>query len=701
FVPSQSVVDDVYYRKVSYDSGITIDVGCTVYVEGMSFDELNRITADKITGFPVEPNDSKEDASLNPDGKRHNVDITIESLEPNTMYVIWVRASRLSVNLTSGPSDPIIITTGPVIVPPVDKPIVPSFNYSLPGDNFIDVGWEINPGYNYYLKYGVEDNVDAAIGDITVTSKELINSVYYRISELQPDTLYYIWVQAEAVNELGQSSRSDWSDSYPVRTLNFLPPGTPKGFGVKNIKDAITKNSITFEWVKESGLLYILEISKDIEYKDSQEYEAGESSEFKVEGLLSNHRYYARLYSFDPVKLIRSEATQSISVKTKRSDDDYDSDQDIEETITGDYIEKGSMLIDGVWLVKITGINADRFVEHVYRDNRLDYKIDLSKPPGVARAARLLISGKVFQALTVLKENLIIDMASVSIVIRPGVIATQEDNPLTQRASSVDYEITITYPRDSKPNFKNMTFKTSDVKLEVSLASSAGLIPIDTFLRPVKVLMPYEDANWYKEGKTFGFIYEPSEGSWDKLRTSAVFDKDRNIGTLSFEALKTGQMAVAEIGNDYFDDIYSHKYETAINKVASVHELKSIKGRTFNPDKPATIGDTVKLMFDVLEYSYGADYMNESAKAGLISFQDSSSSGKNCTIANVSSMLIRVFEIKTGQHLDQKSKSEFISKNGMVIIREDGKLASSKDYATRAEVAALIEKLLVYIGELD
>lgn len=698
---SETVIDDVYYRMVSYDSSMTIDVGCTLYVEGMSFEELNSMPANKLTGFPAVPNDPKEDASLNPDGKRHNIDITIGDLMPNTMYVIWVKASRPSMNLTSGPSDPIIITTRPVIDTPLDKPIVPSFNYSVPGDNFIDLGWEISPGYNYYLKYGVEDKIDAAKANITVTSEELKNSIYYRVGGLLPDTLYYFWVQAEAVNELGESSRSEWSDSYPVRTLKLLPPDAPKGFGIKNTKDAISKNSITFEWIKENGLQYILEISKDIDYKDSQEYNAGENSEFTVEKLLSNHRYYARLYSYDPVKQMRSEPTQSISVRTRRSDDDYDSDQDIEEIITGDFIEKGSTIIDGIWQVRITGINADRFIEHVYTDNKLDYKIDLKEPPGDARAARLLISDKVFKALTVLKENLIIDMGSVSIVIRPGVIATQDYNPYAQKSSGVDYDITITYPKDNKPKFNNMTFKTSVVKLEVLMAENGDIRPMGAFLRPLKVLVPYKGANWYREGKTFGVYYNSSEELWEKLLTSAVFDKDRDLGTLSFETLKTGQMAVAEIGNDFFDDIYSHKYETAIRKVASVHELKSVKGRSYDPDKTATVGDAVKLMLDVLDYDYGADYISESAKAGLISFQDTSSAGQNCTIEKVSLMLARVFEIKTGQILEQKSKSEFAAQNGMVIIRDNGKLASPKDYATRAEVVALLEKLLVYIGELD
>jgi len=39
--------------------------------------------------------------------------------------------------------DPIIITTNPVIEPPLEKPVVPSFNYHSAGDTYIDLGWNL------------------------------------------------------------------------------------------------------------------------------------------------------------------------------------------------------------------------------------------------------------------------------------------------------------------------------------------------------------------------------------------------------------------------------------------------------------------------------------------------------------------------------------------------------------------------------
>jgi len=64
-----SVVDDVYYRKVTYDSGVRINVGCVEYSEGMSYEELYYLPADKVVDFPVDPNDPWENPDLNPDGR--------------------------------------------------------------------------------------------------------------------------------------------------------------------------------------------------------------------------------------------------------------------------------------------------------------------------------------------------------------------------------------------------------------------------------------------------------------------------------------------------------------------------------------------------------------------------------------------------------------------------------------------------------
>jgi hypothetical protein len=518
--------DALVYRMVQYDAGVTIDVGCIEYQEGMAYDDLKLIPANKVTGFPAEANDPYEDAGKNPDSVRHNVDITLTGLKPNTAYIIWVRAARRSAGLISGPSDPIIITTDPVIDVPVEKPTVPVFNYSYAGDTYVDLGWDFKAGYTYHIKYGQADDISSSSGGITVTPEDLINSNYLRVRWLSSNTLYYFWIQAQSVDESGQTMLSEWSDSYLVKTLPDKPPATPRGFGVKNQEDGVTKNSIAFEWIKEDGVEYILEVANDIDYKDAKEYTvAGGASEFTVEDLRSNYRYYARLYAYDPLRQLRSKPTQSITVRTKRSGDDYDSDEDIESIVSGDYIIRDKVIVDNTWNIRITGINADRLIEHICSDNVIDYKIDLSNPPAGAKRITLLVSNKVINALLGLKENLIIANPNNMFVLRAGMLCPDTNNFAWGKAGEFNYEITIILDGNMPDTGSdNLKLKTKMTGIEVNICDGGNTAPVSSFDKPLKIVFTYHSESWYQEGITSGYVYEGGSSKWKKTVTSASYD---------------------------------------------------------------------------------------------------------------------------------------------------------------------------------
>jgi hypothetical protein len=711
--------DPLVYRTVQYDAGVTIDVGCIEYQEGMVYEDLKLIPANKVTGFPVEANDPYEDAGKNPDGKRHNVDITLTGLKPNTTYIIWARAARRSVGLVSGPSDPIIITTDPVIDVPVEKPTVPVFNYSYAGDTYVDLGWDFKAGYTYHIKYGQVDDINLSSDGITVTPEDLIDSNYLRVRWLSSNTLYYFWIQAQAVNESGQTILSEWSDSYLVKTLPDKPPATPRGFGVKNQEDAVTKNSITFEWIKEDEAEYILEIASDIDYKDAKEYTVADASEFTVEGLRSNHRYYARLYAYDPSRQLRSNPTQSITVRTRRSSDDYDSDEDIESIVSGDYIVKDKVIIDGTWNIRITGINADRLIEHIRSDKVIDYKIDLSNPPAGAKRITLLLSSKVINALSGLKENLIIAGPDNMLVLGPGVLYPGTNDSAVGRTGEFNYEITIILD-GSMPDTgsDNLKLKTKITGIEVNTYEGGNTTPLTSFSRPLKVVFIYQSENWYREGITSGYIYEDGLSRWKKAEASASYDEDNRLGRLAFEINKAGYFVVAEPGDKYFEDIERHWAKSSIIKVASMHKLKSISGKKFYPERFATIGDSVKFMLDVLDYDYSSDYMTAAVRAGLVSRDDHGSAGAECTREKAIMMAVRVYELKSGEKavppayslnlyedMNRVSpaalpKIKFAAESGIIISRFEN-ILGPKDPVTRAELMVLIEKVMVLAGEIS
>lgn len=708
----------INYRIVEYDPDVKIDVGCIKYVDGMVYEDLASIPANKRIGVSVEANDEEEDASLNIDRKRHNVDIRLQGLDPNTSYIIWVRAARPNANVISEPSDPIVVTTDPIIVEPVEKPIHPVFNYINPADTFVDLGWEINPAYRYYIKYGTTDNINSATGSLTIKPEDLLHVSYYRINGLKQNTLYFFWIQAEAVNG-AQSVKSEWSDSYSVKTMQDIPPSTPRGFGVKNAEDSVTKNEITYEWIQQEGMDYILEISGDIDYKDSAEYNIKAGSEFKVEGLRSNYRYYARLYAYDPVKKLRSLPTQSVTVRTKRSNDDYDSDQDIENVISGDYIVKDQVVRNFTWNIKIVGVNADRFIEYIQNDRVVDYRLDLRKPPSRTDKYVILISNKVFSALTKLKENLIILTEHNEFTIRPSMFADIENDVLAKRLGDFNYEIAISYS-DTNPGIEvsNMSFKTKIASIAVDAMDGANRIAVKSLNRPLKIAYPYSQSNWYTEGVTSGFTYDSGLSLWKREKTANSYNRDAGKGNVSFDMLLLGPAVVAELGSEFFDDIYGHWAETSINNVFSAYSFSEFSSRRFSPDRIVNVGTAVKTMLDVLQYSYKDDFMTVAAKAGLIEYGDVSGAAVQCTREKAMAMVARVYEIKSGEKAESASsnvalfddfdkvsptiisKVKFAAENGIVLGVHNNKLAP-KEAITRAELMALLERMLAFIGEID
>ena len=713
------LVDPLKFRKVEYDDAVTIDVGCIEYTPNMDYSRLETIPANKIMGIPVTPNDPNEDINHEDsvlDDLRHNVDITIRDLEPNKTYIVWVRAARRSVDLISGPSNPIIITTIPDLPVTVEKPTVPVFNYDHAADTYIDLGWNTKSGYVYYLEYGTADDRSKATGRVTITPDMLEFTTYYRVEGLKPDTVYYFWLQAEATNAAGDKKRSDFTDSYLVKTLKDIPPSTPMGFGVKSTAGAITKNSITYEWIAEEGMQYILEIDDSIDYFESQKFEIDSASEFTVEGLRSNFRYYARLYAYDPDKKLASEPTQSVTVRTLRSSDDYDSSEDIEDVESGEFIIKDSTAINGVWTVQITGVNADRFVQHVQTDRVLDYNIDLKTMPKGTKEIRVKISQRVFKALGMLGENLMLTTQRNTVIIRPGVLA---DSRGIYGSAEGEANFLFNIVLDSSTagsNTKNLNFKTPVSELGIGLTD--GLMSsVKVLQRPLKILYEYSTASWYKQDVTSGYVLPGGSTQWKRNVSSGIFDPDSNIGTLAFETFEPGRMAVADLGSDFYDDVSGNYARKSISNVVSVHPLKSVTGRKFEPLKNLTVGDGAKFMLDMLEVDYGSNYMSLAIKSGILQSSDLNAASAECTREKLIAMTMRVCELKTSQKAKATAdhtgvykdiaqaapsllpKIRFAQEIGVITSRFSDMLGP-KDIVTRAEAMVLLEKLLRYAGEL-
>ncbi len=720
-------VDPMKYRKVEYDGTVTMDVGCVEYTPNFDYNSLKKIPADKLKDVPTVPNDPNEVINASgaiQDGKKHNVDISVNDLEPNTTYIIWVRAVRKGVDLITGkkvdlisePSDPIVVTTVPDFPMTAEKPTVPVFNYSQAGDVFVDLGWNFNSKYVYHISYATSDDIGKAEGTKDITPEMLRYTTYYRISELKPDTVYYFWIWAEMTDSNGDKHASDVSDSLLVKTKKDMPPETPKGFGVKGTPGSVTLDSITYEWIMQPGMDYILEIAGNIDYKDSKKYTITGASEYTVKDLRSNYRYYARLYAYDPGKKLASEPTQSVTVRTLRSSNDYDSSEDVEDVISGDYIIIDDQAVNGIWAIKITGVNADRFIEHVRTDKVLDYCIKLTDMPAGTKTISVIVSQRVFKALGIMGENLMLKTQRNTVIIRPGVLADSNGvyGSLKGEANFV-IDITLDSPYAGS-NTKNLIFKSPVSDVEIGI--SDGITdPLESFGMPLKIVYEYSQAGWYKPGITSGYVLASGSSDWAKSASTGSFDTDAGLGKLSFETLVPGRMVVADQGTDYYDDISGSYAKNSIANVASAHKLKSISGRKFEPSKTLTVGDSVKFMLDVLDVNYGSDYMTLAVKAGIIQNTDINKASANCTREKMIGMAMRVCELKTSQKAKASAddaavykdigqvsaallpKIKFAQEIGVITSRFSDTLGP-KDPVTRAESMVLLEKLLRYAGEI-
>lgn len=713
-----SIVDDVYgkkFRMVEYDGGVTLDVGITEYVKGMDIKELTDIKkypTDKVKDVQVFPNDPLENDANNPDGFRHNVDILVEDLEPNTTYVVWVRAKRAETGVISEISDPIFVTTKPTDEDKPEKPTVPTFSYGFAGDTYVDLAWIYREDYSYNIAYSTSEDVSKPIKTIKITGKEMKESKILTINELTPDTGYFFWISAE--NKFGDTvMTSDWSDSYYLRTKQFEPPHTPYGFGIKGTVDAITKNSITYEWMTTEGIEYILEISDNIDYKDSTIIECGKASEKKVDNLKSNRRYFARLYAYDPAKKLKSKPTQSIVAKTLKSSDDYDTDEDNENVIKGDFIVKDNYVSSDTWNIYITGVNADRFLEFVKKENKLEYIIDLSTPPSSANNTAITISYKVFREISKLSRPLTFLTQGYGVTINPYMIDTQEVREF-EKDGEFNVKVILTQKVSPATNPDRMDVRLGVSRMDVKLIRGSSDFSLKAFNLPANVSYYGSDYSWYNVETMSGY-FKAAQG-WVKSKTDYVKNLSKVKSKISFTVNAPSDFAVAEYTMVPYVDCFNHWASEYISKIALSKSLDSVKGNMFRPDQFATNADAVKLLFDVDGYKYTSNYMTEAYKAGFINKNDAVNSQANLTKEKAMYMVAVLYEKRSGHKLVptgaaanmfidlNECSTELLEKvaaiaENTIFSSKDGYRLDPKASITRGEFAEILAKYLMVMGE--
>ncbi len=543
-----------------------------------------------------------------------NVDQTfsfnISGLSDNSTYIVWVTIENQN-GTSSDPSDPLIITT-PVDVP--EKPVTPTVPEDLSGiagDSFVDLFWTYTTNMSYEIKGGTSDKIGEATITKQVSYDEIKNSTFSRVDQLQADTVYYFWIKAISKSSQGVVIESEFSNPLVIKTEAHKPPAPPTGFGVKNGPDGVTESSITYLWTKQEGISYILEFAEDINFSDSRMIDVN-SDTYTVGGLISNRRYYARLYAYNPTTKLRSEPTRTIMIITNKSKSEYDSSYDLDEALTGDGLDIPAKLTNGIWTISSLGANGHLLAERIRNQYDSIVKIDLSQPPAKTTTIRLELSSVVMDALSGQKKELYLVLPWGNYTIRPGTFQTDEYYRMRANNNNLDFRFETISPASSYKPSSTMQIKTAVTDLKFFYIQ--GLSQINNINLPIRVELPVSGLANYVQGQIGTFSYNTTKG-WYRLPTFTDYNQNRVVGELD----RPGAVVAATEGILPQSNVPSYITQS-MERIQSIYDLKSIKNKPFNHNASMTQKDVLKLIFDVIPASYSEYNIAEKAvSAGLIS----------------------------------------------------------------------------------
>ena len=569
----------------------------------------NDLTQNYIKTFEI-PQQKTRVPDIPEDEEDQTFTFDITGLNDNGTYLVWVTIENQN-GVQSEPSDPIIITTPVDVSEKPVKPTVPENIIGIPSDTFVDLFWTFITNMDYEIRGGKTEKLSEATIVKRLTYDEIKNSTSVRVDSLDPDTGYYFWIKAISRGSQGQVFESDFSDPCYVKTEAYKPPATPTGFGIKNGPDGVTENSITYMWTKLDGLTYILEFADNLDFNDSQMIDV-DGDNYTVSGLISNRRYYARLYAYSPKTTLRSTPTRAIMVVTNKSRNDYDSSYDLDDPVTGDGLKIPARLENGIWTISSLGADGHVLAERIRKLSGPVVKLDLTQPPSRTSTIRLELSSVVIDALSALKKELYLVMPWGQYTIRPGTFQTDEYFRMKALNDDLGLRLETVSPASQYKPSSNMQFKTAVTDFRFSYLQGSG--QISRINVPIRVELPVADISNYVQGQLGTYGYNPGKG-WYKLPTVNDYSLKHVIGELD----RPVAVVAATEGILPQPGVPSYIKES-MERLQAVYDLKSIKNKPFNHNAYMTQKDILKLIFDVIPASYtDYDIAEKAVGAGLIS----------------------------------------------------------------------------------
>lgn len=636
-------------------------------------------------------------------------DYTVEGLNPNTRYIVLIRAYR---TLDSGekliqtyPSY-VIGTTASDYTDPEARPTVPNLNPNGVSDESVSVWWTYNEDFDYEIVYSRLDNPNSATSwpvDISTIPGEgnyVSNGskAVVTITGLVPETTYNVWIKAK--QKVGIEV-SDWSNPVTQTTLSIETPDAPRGLGPAAYQSilalgldfpAVSSDYITVEWLKDvedeevalsgtKAYSYVIEFADNLEFLDSISFNTSSGSAEGAEildktmvrftGLEANMPYYVRVKTVltytnpetGATIVKESEFTKYVRIFTKTSNGEYDGGENDNVVIYPEAVEETYK--DGIWTYEI--VDAAKITTQIQANKQYFYTITLEnyKNKYDASIRRIKMPKKVLD--TLINQNMALKIiTNIGSYEIPGKALKYYSNQHSATdtvkfdLTRMEYSDISNYARSYPEQYEG------GEKLEISIKNSQ-INKLDDYMT---VKLKLDIVGSYNYSNFFTYQYNYAAGNWNKYNY-AVDTVDNSY--LTYSTVYTGLNAI------YQRTIASSNSNASyvMNELTSAYNITGL-GTTYGKNSNVGASQYVSLLLgirlnrDVINLGAGAT-TDDYAKAKAAGLYTSSSRG-NVTKEQALAGIIKLYEINHGYKI---KPSNMTFNNVSITYRE----AASKAYA--------------------
>lgn len=641
-------------------------------------------------------------------------DYTVSGLQPNTRYVILVRAYRVldtGEKLTQTFPSYVIGTTNAEYESPEAKPTVPVLNPNGVTDESVSVWWTYNEDFDYEIVYSrLDDPESATAWDFTI-SNEPGNAEYVSngakaivtITGLMPDTTYNVWIRAK---QKEGNEASSWSNPVTQTTNSIENPDPPRGLGPAAYQSIlalgqdfqpITSEYITVEWIRDvediegensnanKAYSYVLEFADNPEFLDSftvttggkgedsgkGAYEILDKTMVKFTGLEANRPYYVRVktvLTFTDSETGReiikeSTYTKYVRIITKTSEGEFDGgENDNIVTYPEPIVETFK---DDVWTWEI--VDNAKVISEILAKKQYYYTInvELYKNKYDPKVRSIKMKKSVLDALS--NQSMALRIQTKVGVYEIPAKTLNYYSKMHSASDTVQFNLTTARSSDIytyQRSYPEMLVKGE--RLEIKFRGDSRTTDVKKLDGHARVKLKLDVVESYRYEDLYTYTYQYDLGSWKK--------ETYTIETLtdSYLTYQTAQLGLFAL------------YEKAVTNTSNMTYLMSRLNNAYNING---LGSTyfsrdyvhrdqyVMLIMGIAQNQTSIDLTQKASsellsKAKSLGFYISNSSGA-VTEEQAIAGIVKLYEVKSGNRVKPSNASfKNVSANYREAVRK-------------------------------